>query len=113
MCLDIITKEFEDKEGEGYKVLYRHTLRTINQASILRKRVWNKAKQVKISCWNGTWYMTGFHIFISLKSARKWNKMCSRSGRIFKVKYRKGRILGKQDGMNIIVADEMKLLEEI
>ena len=111
MCLDMITKEFEDKEGEGYKVLYRYTLRTINQASILRKRVWNKAKQVKISCWNGTLYMTGFHILTSLKSAREWKRKYG--GRIVKVKYRKGRILGKQEDMNIIVADEMKLLEEI
>ena len=114
MCLDIITREFEGKEGEGYKVLELSDLITVNEMFPLRKRVWNKAKNVKISCRSAEfddWYISGFHIFTSLKSARKWRRYFP--GRIVKVKYRKGWILGKQDGMNIIVANEMKLLEEI
>ena len=111
MCLDSITKEFADKEGEGYKVLYRYTLRTINQAFPLRKKIWNRATLKVPFRTNDDWYMSGFHILTSLKSAREWKRKYG--GRIVKVKYRKGRILGKQDGMNIIVADEMRLLEEL
>lgn len=105
MCLDTVTKTGLDKSGFGWKVFkvvegkIFSDIFDIFCLHPMRPGKWHRAKRIKLHS-----YTTGFHIYTNKKGARHWY------GPIRKVKYRKGHTLGKQDGDNIIVADEMMIL---
>lgn len=56
-------------------------------------------------------YMSGFHILLSKKSARRWN--CYDVQNVYPVLFRLPRLIGKQYGFNVVIADKMIIFADI
>ena len=103
MCLSSIQERDLNLEGEGWKVFEWDS----DFFGFVEKGKWLKARKEKIGGY-GPEYMSGFHIFTSYYYARKFRILGNADEwPIRKVKYRKGRILGRQEGCKVVVADEM------
>ncbi len=122
MCLDEVTKTNLDESGVGWKVFRRGGGKLVGES-------FDKATKRLINRWlneqsfrdrelelflGGISYPYGFHVFKTLKSAKKWLNLYDKKVRGYfkclKVKYRKGHTLGNQVGSDVIVAKEMLIL---
>ena len=128
MCLTFIRdRKPEITSGVGFKVFQKRKDGTLSsdcrQTKAIRKRgIWLKATGTKkVTIWTVSTdggYKAGFHIFNAKTGAKKWRGAKKWKGggdhyAVYKVKYRKATCIGAQDGWKIIVAKEMRILEEV
>jgi hypothetical protein len=109
MCLASVSRTKPKKSGIGYKVLCEG--KTVNRYCRLSKTGWSKAENIRIYTGSGQeTYLSGFHIWETKEGAEDWTRYYS--GKIKKVRYKEGRLLGKQEGYPVIIADKIKLVPE-
>lgn len=121
MCLTRILKEKPEKEGWGYKLFDRYNYNgkpqlwfqyySLPWGQHVPRNRWLKAVRTRVH-YNFSftptgpkrYYTSGFHIYKTAPAGLRYDM---RYGRLVKVKYRGGRILGVQDGRSVIIADEI------
>lgn len=122
MCLRTIEKQLmpDNRTKTGYKVFRITNRRGVHFefdnsgndtcGPLVRKNRWLKARQESIYYDVDHEYTTGFHIFTNKRDAKLWAKGCG-SEIVYKIWYRKARILGTQyynsRSLSVVVADEM------
>lgn len=124
MCLQRATNRSPKKEGEGYKVVKMwnasstwigQPICTPDQEFPLLLNHWaTKEKRrgpdfLKFTALGKGSYPSGFHIWKTLKGAQAYSIS---EEKIYKAQYRKAHTEGVQNGHKVIVADEIRLLEE-
>jgi hypothetical protein len=87
-----------DEFPEGYKVGYRLTATDRMSAS-------GKLQ----SLYDGKIYEPGFHIFTSVKSAIRYARGFGYGAEVHQVRYSNAFVKGTQDGLNVIVAGNIKI----
>ena len=107
MCLTAISDEGLSLEGVGYKnVLVSKFNRRQYVYLICHGYVpFNKplrATQNDETADDGKEYKTGFHIFLNQKDAVNYG-----NGQVVEVRFKKGRVLGKQGDGTCVLADEI------
>jgi len=117
MCLDIKDSKIDlvYNKKYGYKIFQKSNTGSIVGQYFLRYYKigeWNKAPKIKLKDYMRNLYEGGFHILHSLEDAKKWKK-CYNHLYIFKIEFRNVVATGKQRGLKIIVAREMKILKEV
>lgn len=124
MCLDTISKRKPAKTGFGWKVFIRHANPDFVVSSCIYKRypvgAWLEAEKVEVSTEFGSaTYITGFHIFKTLKAARAYKSWFPQEA-IRRVQYRRARLSGTGSSWpsgsgsdRQVIADSMKILEEV
>jgi hypothetical protein len=103
--------------GVGYKV-YKNPKEWGNDGYIMyqtgdmiKSRKWYTAENNQI---NWPTYTTGFHILPTIADAKKFAKRIGKSYLcIVKVEYKEARIVGKDRGCKVIIADKMKIVKRI
>jgi len=120
MCLDIINYEFKPINDifVGFKIFKRYNKKIygeyfslegnkfIQTWNELPLNTWLKATKKRVYSWEKIQgYDTGFHIFMDESILEK--QYIQKHYSILPILYRKPRIIGKQYGENIIIADEM------
>lgn len=129
MCLDVVLERYKKTDkvsGIGYKVFRLQGEQLMPDcrggATERPKGVWLHEKNFRdyssrnvIKVKNGdSTYCIGWHIFCTLRSAKKWSESCHRKKNAItkKVKYRDARVLGTQRKRKIVVAKEIFILKE-
>lgn len=110
MCLSTISNKKPKKSGYFYKVfdldysggLYFPFMR-LNRMKEVPVGKWIKAARLRRRADNGEAYITGFHGFLSARSARLWGS----GDTVVRCKYRNAHVAGTQDELKVIVADEI------
>ena len=117
MCLKTVDRKIKQRKSNvGYKVMIKckdaylseYTYGAFKKYELGRTYTDRKRKPIDAVYFR---YPTGYHIFTSLQSARKWH--CSGVPAIVKVEYHRVVATGKQFNGNVVIARKMKLLEEI
>lgn len=121
MCLDVIVKH-TNPTGEtkiGYKVFRRHRhlknevefpYYELRGCRKVRTGEWLHAVSVSETTLESQYYHTGFHIFTSLRNAKRYRRhelLQPEKVVVVKVFYNQARIRGKQNEMNVVIADRM------
>ncbi len=108
MCMNIVYKKRPvPKEGVGWKVVrvIKNQLMFRVRYGRIKRGVWMKAVKLKVHDWRNNQrryrYMSGFHVYLEKPSVEY------DGSKIVKVKFRGGRILGKQKRLPVVVADEL------
>lgn len=119
MCLQSITKTYDRsqkrvrwvwKAFNGTKAHPHFAFFMLNESYVVPQDEWIKAEPdyeaLNFAVFDSSaLYRTGFHCFLDEKSARAWR--AGYAAVVMKVKVRNIRILGVQEGLATIVADEM------
>jgi len=114
MCLDMKIKNLKNTSGIGYKSFAKDGRMLIfpYRRGIVKLNKWLKAIPIKLPFCKEPLkpsYSSGFHIYCEVEDAKS-ELIMWREDVVRKVMYRKARILGLQDGKEVIVADEIKVL---
>jgi|Deesub1362A_J573_1020465.scaffolds.fasta_scaffold05460_10 hypothetical protein len=130
MCLTTIDSydkiERVKTEGTGYKWVAKSSMSPVhyytgmiaNRTIMLKLGVWQKDSNTKfIVSSEGGAYQSGFHIFKSPEDAENWAAingwLVHDEFLLVKVKYKEVVASGYQDGIKVIVARKIKVIEEI
>lgn len=113
MCMDRLYKTVKvPSSGIGWKVFGTTENGSLEFAvqndNSLKRGVWMKADtsfRVGTLPWNPCTYMSGFHVY--LERPQKLMVFQYSTNRVIKVKFRGGRHVGMQNGIRVVVADEL------
>ena len=102
---------------KGWKISYGFLFKSLAGIKTIQFGKWLQAEDttgnqgIRSEC--GTYYPTGFHVYKNKKEAiqelSKYNPLRC----LVRVQYRKAKALGEQDGVSVIVADQIKFLKTV
>lgn len=120
MCLDEVQKQEKLPSGFGYKVFHKKGKLLEGEFSRGERPIgkWlnekdSRRSQSYTSIGYVTSYHFGFHVFKTRKGIAEWGASPDFGLVTYRVRYRKAHTMGTQHGHTVIVAREIKILEEI